>query len=102
MQNFPEHISRSNCAPKCMIFFTKHAGHQHLCPPASIAGHLAHYIGTGKLAITDFIDDEKIGRIAAALAETGAEELGPAKRLLGDYCSSGELTMVRAHLAREP
>jgi hypothetical protein len=70
--------------------------------PNTIAGHLAHYIGTGKLAITDFIDDEKIGRIAAALAETGADELGPAKRLLGDDCSYGELTMVRAHLAREP
>ena len=69
--------------------------------PNTIAGHLAHYIGIGKLAITDFIDDEKVGRIAAALAETGAEELGPAKRLLGDDCSYGELTMVRAHLARE-
>jgi uncharacterized protein YpbB len=74
---------------------------QRSLKPNTIAGHLAHYIGTGELAITDFIDDEKLARITAVLAKTGADELGLAKQALGDDCSYGEMKMVRAHLARE-
>jgi hypothetical protein len=54
MQDFPEHISRSNCAPKCMIFFTKHAGHQHLCPPASLRRRLRAIHRPEPLAISRF------------------------------------------------
>ena len=68
--------------------------------PSTIEGHLAHYIDSGDLAVTDFISDEKIARITAVLAETGADELGRAKQALGDDCSYGEIKMVRAHLAR--
>ena len=67
----------------------------------TIEGHLAHYIGTGKLAITDFIGDDKLARITAALNEAGADELGLAKQALGDDCSYGEIKMVRTHLARK-
>jgi len=68
----------------------------------TIEGHLAHYIRTGKLAVTDFVSDEQIARIAAVLAETGTNELGLAKQALGDDCSYGELKMVQAHLTRTP
>lgn len=69
--------------------------------PTTIEGHLAHYIGTGTLAVTDFMSDEKIARIAAVLAETGADALGLAKQTLGDGYSHGEIKMVQAHLARQ-
>ena len=68
--------------------------------PNTIEGHLAHYIRSGKLAVTDFIDEEKIARIAAVLAQTGPEALGLAKQTLGDDYSYGEIKMVQAHLAR--
>ncbi len=68
--------------------------------PSTIEGHLAHYIGTGELAIAALIDDDKRARIEAVLAETGTEQLGAAKQALGDDCSYGELKMVLAHLGR--
>jgi len=67
--------------------------------PNTIARHLAHYIGTGQLAVTDFISDDKLARIRAVLAETAADGLATAKQALGDDCSYGELRMVQAHLA---
>ncbi|MBK1700955.1 helix-turn-helix domain-containing protein [Thiococcus pfennigii] len=69
--------------------------------PATIEGHLAHYIGTGELLVADIIDAERLARIEAVLTELGAEQLGPAKQTLGDDCSYGELKMVQAHLARK-
>ncbi|MGD2019741.1 MAG: helix-turn-helix domain-containing protein [Thiohalocapsa sp.] len=69
--------------------------------PTTIEGHLAHYIGTGDLAVTDFIDVDKLTRITAVLNEKGTDTFGPAKAALGDDCSYGELKMVRAHLARK-
>ncbi|MBK1732884.1 helicase [Thiococcus pfennigii] len=69
--------------------------------PATIEGHLAHYIGTGELLVADIIDAERLARIEAVLAEFGAEQLGQAKQTLGDDCSYGELKMVQAHLARK-
>ncbi|MCG6941811.1 MAG: helix-turn-helix domain-containing protein [Thiohalocapsa sp.] len=69
--------------------------------PTTIEGHLAHYIGTGEVAVTDFIGEDELARISAALAETGAAGLSAAKQALGDDCSYGELKMVQAHLTRE-
>jgi hypothetical protein len=69
--------------------------------PTTIEGHIAHFIGTGELAVTDFIDADKLARIIAVLKETGTDTFGPAKAALGDDCSYGELKMVRAHLGRE-
>ena len=69
--------------------------------PTTIEGHLADFIRAGKLAVTDFIGDEKLARMSAVLTETGTDTLGPAKQALGDDCSYGELKMVQAHLARK-
>ena len=67
----------------------------------TIEGHLAHYIGTGELVVADVIDEGRLARIEAVLAEFGPEQLGQAKQTLGDDCSYGELKMVQAHLARK-
>ncbi|WP_295878364.1 helix-turn-helix domain-containing protein [uncultured Thiohalocapsa sp.] len=74
---------------------------QRALKPTTIEGHLAHFIGTGELAVTDFIDAGKLARITAALKENGTDTFGAAKAALGDDCSYGELKMVRAHLARK-
>ncbi|WP_295391730.1 helix-turn-helix domain-containing protein [uncultured Thiodictyon sp.] len=68
--------------------------------PTTIEDHLAHYIRSGKLAVTDFINKEKLARIAAVLEQTGPDALTLAKQTLGDDYSYGEIKMVRAHLAR--
>jgi hypothetical protein len=68
--------------------------------PNTIAGHLSHYIRSGKLAVTDFIDQEKITRIAEVLAQTGPDALSLVKQTLGEDYSYGEIKMVQAHLAR--
>ncbi len=68
---------------------------------STIAGHLAHFIGTGQLPLADFVDAGKIERISAAFDELGSDSLGPVKERLGDDCSYAELAMVRAHLARD-
>jgi len=67
----------------------------------TIEGHLAHYIGAGKLPVTDFVSDEKIARVTAMFAEGGDESLSLVKEQLGDDYSYGELRMVRAYLARD-
>jgi uncharacterized protein YpbB len=82
-----------------LISIEEIASHRSL-KPTTIEGHLAHDIESGDLAVTDFISDNKLARITAVLAETGADELGRAKQALGDDCSYGEIKMVRAHLAR--
>lgn len=66
---------------------------------STIEGHLAHYIGTGKLPVTDFVSAEKIAKIAAIFADKGNENLSLVKEQLGDDYSYGELEMVRAHLS---
>lgn len=66
---------------------------------STIESHLAHYIGTGKLAVTDFVSDEKIARITATFAEMGEDSLSQVKEQLGDDYSYAELKMVKAHLA---
>jgi len=67
----------------------------------TIEGHLAYYIGTGELVVADVIDEGRLARIEAVLAELGPERLDAAKQTLGDDCSYGELRMVQAHLARK-
>ncbi|EIC19669.1 helix-turn-helix domain-containing protein [Thiorhodovibrio frisius] len=67
----------------------------------TIEGHLAHFIGTGELAVTDFVDQDKLARITTVFAEMGTEALTPVKEHLGDDVSYGELKMVQAHLTCE-
>ncbi|WPL19360.1 helicase-primase subunit BBLF4 [Thiorhodovibrio winogradskyi] len=75
---------------------------QRSLKPTTIESHLAYYIGTGKLTVTDFVSEDKLARIVAVFTETGTERLTPAKEKLGDDVSYGELRMVQAHLRRHP
>lgn len=65
---------------------------------ATIEGHLAFYVGQGKLPIGDAMDISKIHAIRAALENWDGIALAPVKEKLGDQYSYGEIKLVMAHL----
>lgn len=65
---------------------------------STIEGHLAHFVGTGEIAIEKFLTPEKLSKIKAFFSGADDRSLGPAKAALGDDYSWGELRMVAKHL----
>ena len=64
----------------------------------TIEGHLAFYVQQGKLKVDQLMDSTKIPAIHEAIKKTGTKALTPAKELLGDDYSFGEIRLVMAHL----
>jgi ATP-dependent DNA helicase RecQ len=64
----------------------------------TIEGHLAHFVGEGKLSVHDFVTPEKRKPIEDAIEKLGAEKLAPLKEALGDSFSYGEIKMTVKHL----
>ena len=67
----------------------------------TIEGHLARFIGSGGLPVTDFMEEEKLKTIVAFFKENDEITLSEAKEILGDGVSYGELRMVKQHLLWE-
>jgi len=65
---------------------------------STIEGHLAHFIGNGKLDIHLLIDDKTLETISEYFYEFPESSLAQAKQALGDSISYGELRMVRASM----
>ena len=66
---------------------------------STIEGHLARFISTGELKITDLVPSEKIPAIREAIAKNGESGwLSPIKEALGDGYSFGEIRAVVAHI----
>lgn len=65
---------------------------------STIEGHLAHFVGTGELDILQFVTPEKISIITDYFTSTESTLLGPAKEVLGDGFSYGELRFVLKHI----
>jgi hypothetical protein len=65
---------------------------------STIEGHLAHFIGTGELDITKFVTPEKLEIITDYFSTSENLLLGPAKAVLGDNVSYGELRCVLKYL----
>jgi ATP-dependent DNA helicase RecQ len=65
---------------------------------ATIEGHLAFYVQSGTLAIGEVMSDSKIPSIQKAIEQTNTVALTPAKALLGDGYSFGEIRLVMAHM----
>jgi len=61
----------------------------------TIEGHLAHYVGEGKLPVTDFVGEEKLKTITAFFKENGKMTLGEAKNQLGESYSYSDLRFVK-------
>lgn len=65
----------------------------------TIEGHLARFIPTGEIKITDIVPEEKIEIISKAIEETGAGfATSPVKEKLGDAYSYNEIRAVIAYL----
>jgi len=64
----------------------------------TIEGHLAFYVGKGKLKIDQLMDVSKIPAIQQAIEQSGGKMLTPIKEALGENYSYGEIRMVMAHL----
>ena len=69
--------------------------------PATIEGHLAHFVEVGKLAIDLLVSSDKQQRIEKELARAPKPSLRDVKQALGADVSYGEIKLVQAHLRRE-
>ena len=65
---------------------------------STIEGHLAHYVGTGELAIDNFVNSEKTARISKWFLKNKSTNLTNAKAELGDSVSYSELRYVLKYL----
>lgn len=65
---------------------------------STIENHLAHYVGTGDLAIEEFVPKEKTEMIMKHFDSDDELRLGPVKEALGDKVSWSELRFVANHL----
>lgn len=68
---------------------------------STIEGHLSHFVGTGEIAVEKLLDPEKFAKIKSYFSETEDLALGPAKTVLGDDVSWGELRFVIKHMEWE-
>ena len=64
----------------------------------TIEGHLAEYVGTGAIPVNDVVSPDKLALITGYFEETEDLRLGPAKTVLGDDVSWGDLRFVLKHL----
>jgi len=75
---------------------------RRLLKRATVESHLTHYIASGQLEVTEFVDLNRLNAIKKALEETADQGLSLAKERLGEEVSYGELRMVQASLAVKP
>lgn len=67
----------------------------------TIQGHLATFVGTGELPVTDFVDGDKLEKLLAFFKKNPDITTGEAKEKLSDEVSYSELKIVRQHLIWE-
>ncbi|RPH28654.1 MAG: helicase [Bacteroidales bacterium] len=65
---------------------------------STIEGHLAHYVGTGELDISNFLTQEKIDQISKYFISNKSKSLSNAKAEFGDKVSYFELKFVLKRL----
>lgn len=70
--------------------------------PGTIEGHLAHFITTGELALSELVSKEK-SKAICSLIEQAEEELSASalKAMLSEEVSYGEIRAVQNHLKRQ-
>ena len=64
----------------------------------TIEEHLAYFVGTGEILVTEFLSDERIELIAGHLNSSEDLRIGPVKEILGDEVSWSELKFVAGHI----
>lgn len=63
----------------------------------TIQGHLAHYIGLGKLDIFELVEPAVVEQVTTFFKTTGGESLAEAKTHFGSRFEFGELKMIQAY-----
>ncbi len=66
--------------------------------PGTIEGHLAFYVGQGKLPVDEVVNAHRIPAIREAIEQVGGSALWPIRNYLGDDYSFGEIKYVLADL----
>lgn len=64
----------------------------------TIEEHLAHYVGTGDIQVTEFVAQEKTDLIASHFDGSEDLRMGPVKEILGDQVTWSELKFVMNHI----
>jgi hypothetical protein len=65
---------------------------------STIEGHLAHFVGTGELSVSEFVSPDRIGLITRYFQNKDDYSISPAKEALGDQVSWSDLRFVIKHL----
>lgn len=65
---------------------------------STIEGHLAHYVGTGEIAVFEFVSKETVELISGQFDGSDDFIMGPVKESLGEKVSWSELRFVINHL----
>ncbi|GAA4324188.1 DNA helicase RecQ [Mucilaginibacter gynuensis] len=69
--------------------------------PTTVEGHLAFFVQTGEMNVSEIVVESKIPAIKDAIESYGQERLAPLKEVLGDDYSYGEIKAVISWLNRE-
>jgi hypothetical protein len=64
----------------------------------TIEGHLAHYVSTGEIPLSEFVSKETADMISSHFAGTDDLRMGPVKEALGDKVSWSDIRFVINHL----
>ena len=64
----------------------------------TIEGHLAYYVGTGKIPVNSFVSKEKADLIASHFEGSEDLKMGPVKEALGDKVTWSEIRFVVNHI----
>ncbi|HEY9113964.1 MAG TPA: helix-turn-helix domain-containing protein, partial [Bacteroidales bacterium] len=99
----PEKKTKENSAKISFEFFKElkdisKVAEKRAMAPSTISGHLAQFVATGELPVTDFVSEEKVKLIANFFKENPESLFGEAKSALGDDVSYNDLRFVRQHL----
>lgn len=73
------------------------AGERHLTR-STIEGHLAHYVGTGEIPVTELVSANKLNQILDFFEKHKRATLNEAREVLGKEISYGELRIVLKHM----
>ncbi len=65
---------------------------------STVSGHLAHFVGTGELPVTDFVSGEKMKTIVLFFKRNSKLTLTEARNQLGEAYSYTDLRFVQQHL----
>jgi len=65
----------------------------------TIEQHLAYYVGTGEIPVSEFVSQEITDLIAGCFEGTEELRIGPVKEALGDRVSWSEIRFVASHLS---